>query len=181
MRLSILTIPAAALALSMTFSCGSKKADEASGKDDATRALTAEALDNVEKIYKGAAAYFMAPKVNPEAPDELLPCSFPDSVACTPKPTACVDGKRTAHPPSEPATWDAPSWAALSFEMVDKHYYQYCFTNNGDSATVTAIGDLDCDGVKSKYTMILIPASDSTASECKLQTGSSMTKENPFE
>lgn len=137
---------------------GEKKKKTEAGKmsveeEKARRAKTAEAVDNLDKIYKAATYYFQDPKNDPERPDKRLACYFPDTIPCTPAKDACASPDKKL--PGGPAsTWDA--WAALAFEIKEPHYYQYCFESSGVGATArfkaTAIGDLDCDGVKSTFT-----------------------------
>lgn len=115
------------------------------------RAKTAEAMEGIDKIYKGAASYFMTPRVSSDG--TVLPCEFPKSIACTPTGSPCADGN--TYPAAGPETWSDPTWSALSFAQVDKHRFQYCFESSGTGAdatfTVTAHGDLDCDGVLSTF------------------------------
>ena len=66
--------------------------------------------------------------------------------------TCCSMGEKCA---PNPALWTHPSWTALHFSIDDPHYYSYQYktTDEGKSFTVSAFGDLDCDGVYSTFEM----------------------------
>ena len=51
--------------------------------------------------------------------------------------------------------WAAEPWRTLGVTMLEPHRYQYTFTPgaDGSSFTATAIGDLDCDGDASVFTL----------------------------
>jgi len=115
------------------------------------RAKTTEAIDQMDKIYKGAMMYATEPRVDGTG-TALQPCQFP--------PSAKASGKRCCEYPDgkcpvEPSEWEGPTWSALKFQMLDPHYYRYEFTSEGTGteakATVTAYGDLDCDGIESTF------------------------------
>ncbi len=53
------------------------------------KAKTTEAMDQLDKIYKGAAAYFSTPRFSQLG--EEIPCQFPASVPATPSPKGCAD------------------------------------------------------------------------------------------
>ncbi len=117
------------------------------------RAKTAEAIDNLDKIYKGAAVYFAEPKVAPSG--IMLDCQFPKTVACTPTAPPCKGNGQAGRYAPDKATWNQETWAALQFSINSEHYFQYCFESSGTGAsavfTVTAHADLDCDGELSTF------------------------------
>jgi len=53
--------------------------------------------------------------------------------------------------------WSAPGWKDLEFSIDDPHRYQYAYVPDpgGQSATVRAVGNLDCDGAASTYVLKL--------------------------
>ncbi len=51
---------------------------------------------------------------------------------------------------STPTDWNG--FACLKFSMSEPQSYQYTYTRTGDSFVVTALGDLDGDGVFSEFT-----------------------------
>ena len=72
----------------------------------------------------------------------------------TPSP-GCCDRGGTCSP--DPSLWDAPGWRALQFTIDGdfRYSYEYIPDPSGDAATVRATGDLDCDGVSSRYELRL--------------------------
>jgi hypothetical protein len=75
---------------------------------------------------------------------------LPPGAAPTPRPSCCEQGG-TCSP--DPATWAAPGWTTLGFS-IDNDYrytYEYAPDPSGTSATLRAVGDLDCDGKSSLY------------------------------
>lgn len=89
----------------------------------------------------------------------------------------CEDGPDRScvvvDPPDEPSepweysasAWDTPEWRALKYRRFDDHHYRYSvewrFEGTGEErqcvSTVSAVGDLDGDGVKSEF-QIRFPA-----------------------
>lgn len=155
------------------------------------RAKTAEAIEGIEKIYKGAASYFMTPKADPAAMDEMLPCQFPITVVATPAVGCCnADGNDADNDnrcdAADPDVWDNATWAALSYEQTDAHYFIYSFTSSGEGAAAEfaaiAEGDLDCDGVKSRFTRAGFAGNNAdVAGECSVRGGAALLRENETE
>ncbi len=152
------------------------------------RAKTTEAIDQLDKIYKGAVSYYQMPKASPipGQEDHWLPCQFPKSVKTTPAESCCKadadkDGRCDA---ATHETWDKNSWAALSFEMHDQHYYVYEFVSTGTGAnaifTASAYGDLDCDGVMSTFRRVGFGLGGS-AGDCTVKGSSAFIKEKEAE
>ncbi|HLU64646.1 MAG TPA: type II secretion system protein [Kofleriaceae bacterium] len=96
---------------------------------------------------------------------------FPATVGPSPADTCCGDaddthdGKGKCIPDAD--DWADQSWKDLGFAMDDPHYFRYTFTadNSADpkTFTITAVGDLDCDGTESTYE--LVGTADDTKSE----------------
>jgi hypothetical protein len=63
----------------------------------------------------------------------------------TPTPSCCEQGGSC---PPDAAIWDAPGWEQLGFSIDDpsRFTYEYQPDPSGMSATLRALGDLDCDG-----------------------------------
>jgi|GEM_PF-745006 len=146
------------------------------------RAKTSEAIDMLDKIYKGAAMYASTPMV--DTTGAMIPCQFPKTVACTPAFAPCKarKGEGGKYAP-EAKVWEAPTWKALRFGVSRPHYYQYCFESSGTGAdatfTATAIGDLDCDGVKSTFKRMGVM--DQTGGDCSVRGGAALYKEQELE
>ena len=134
------------------------------------RAKTTEAIDELDKMYKGAAVYYSTPRIN-EAGDRI-DCQFPASQAITPVEGTCCSTNDDRCTPS-PDDWSVPVWSALSFEMKDKHYFVYQFGSEGTRAdaefTASAYADLDCDGVMSTFQRKGFGDPNSGPGECSMQ------------
>jgi hypothetical protein len=77
--------------------------------------------------------------------------AFPPSAPLTPPEVPCgPEGHRF-----DASEWQHPTWQALRFEPRDPHNYSYQYDAMGTAPAlrfvVTAIGDLDCDGVRSTF------------------------------
>lgn len=154
------------------------------------RAKTTEAIDQLDKIYKGAAIYYTAPKINKAG--SKLDCQFPDNQAITPvEGTCCVglggpDNDNDERCDQTTTYWDEDTWSALSFQITDQHYYVYSFNQNGqllDAAqfTANAHGDLDCDGHQSTFQRMGFGDPQATHAECSLQGSAAFYVENETE
>ena len=126
---------------------------------------TAEATANIEKIAKGAIAYFeknhltgqgvnatTRPKQFPgqadspdtKTPNEITAFCLPDNSPKKGVPTEAAFSFNDA------TTKEGKVWAALNFSISDPYQFQYRFQSagvgNGSTFTAGAHGDLDCDG-----------------------------------
>jgi hypothetical protein len=144
---------AAAIAMALVASaCGKGKEAEDRGAGGATPAAAfdeyaakskaTEAKLILNQLYRGAQVSFLeqgrfpGPSAGP----------VPSLDAC------CKQGGKCA--PSS-AQWDAEPWRSLGFSVDDPHYYSYAYEVSADGRTITVMaqGDLDCDGVRSSYSM----------------------------
>lgn len=102
-----------------------------------------EAEINLNRLFKAARMYhtergtFVAGKVGP-----------------TPggAPWACAGGKPQPHDSMNGWTGGA-EWDALDFRMDSAFKYSYAYEGDATGFTVTAQGDLDCDGTPSTFKM----------------------------
>jgi len=152
------------------------------------RAKTTEAVDEIDKIYKGAAVYFMTPKVG--ADGTRLPCQFPASTGPTPAGSCCnakggPDRDGDDRCDVDPNAWNTPTWSALSFQMADQHYFVYTFESSGTGSAakfaVSAYADLDCDGVMSTFQRLGFADPAMTDGDCALQGQAAFYVENETE
>ena len=141
------------------------------------RAKTTEAIDELDKIYKGSAYYYTAPHIS--ANGSKLWCQFPASQGLTPSTTCCgtLDANKDGRCDSNSLAWNTSTWAALSFQMTDEHYFVYSFASNGSTlnqaqATANAHADLDCDSTYSTFQRIIFGDPQAQYAECS-QVGSS--------
>ena len=126
---------------------------------------TAEATANIEKIAKGAIAYFEKNHVirGVGKANSILPKQFPGKAGAallTPANivgTLCVENSAVKVDPNltADAAFTDASWRALNFSMSDPYQFQYEFQSNnkGKDAVFTAAahGDLDCDNTLSTF------------------------------
>jgi hypothetical protein len=143
------------------------------------RALTVEAIDQMDKIYKGAAIYYTTPHIN--ARGEKLPCQFPASQGVTPRQGTCCstggfpgpDANHDDRCDSDPDVWNTDTWSSLNFQMTGEHYFVYSFESSGvmeDAGfTVTANADLDCDGTMSTFQRMGFGDPQASKDECSLR------------
>lgn len=154
------------------------------------RAKTTEAIDELDKIYKGAAIYYTTPKINKAG--SKLPCQVPASQGVTPvQATCCVDWGGPDSDNDERCDqtgtyWDEQTWAALSFQLTDQHYFVYSFNQNGLTLsavifTAQANADLDCDSIQSTFQRIGFGDPNAIRSECSLQGSAAFYVENETE
>ncbi|MCD6499750.1 MAG: type II secretion system protein [Deltaproteobacteria bacterium] len=114
------------------------------------QAKTAEAPENLKKMYDAAATYFESEHTLRNGTP--IDSQFPASQAAMTPATACCNstGGRCSG-----TDWSDPTWQTLKFAIDDPHYFQYQFVSSGSKAgakfTARAQADLDCDGVFSTY------------------------------
>ena len=114
---------------------------------------TAEATANIEKIAKGAIAYFeknhVERGVDGKSKEKQFPLSATEPAAIA---AFCAAGSQKVSPEG---LFTDDSWAALNFSMGDPFQFQYEWISKGagNAATFTAgaHGDLDCDTVTSTF------------------------------
>lgn len=120
---------------------------------------TVEAIDNMDKIVKGAAMYISTPRVDPKT-GEKLPCQYPASQAATPEKSCCKklgqnDANGNDKCDANPKNWESPTWKALLFDIPEEHYFRYEVISSGTGSEakfeLRAYADLDCDGVESTF------------------------------
>jgi len=140
------------------------------------RAKTTEAIDELDKIYKGAVLYYTTPHVSKVG--SKIQCQFPMDQAQTPS-TTCCSSNGLSGPDSNSddrcdvnsTAWNTRTWEALDFQMNDQHYFVYSFDNNGSTLagaqfTAQANADLDCDGTQSTFQRIGWGDPKATYAEC---------------
>ena len=154
------------------------------------RAKTTEAIDELDKMYKGASYYYTAPHVDVNG--SKLPCQFPADQGVTPVQANCcgsngsaVDTDLDERCDSNPDLWSEDTWAALSFQMNDQHYFTYQYDENETLSnarmTGSAYADLDCDGTFSTFQRLGYGDPRATRSECSLRGSAAFYVENETE
>ena len=152
------------------------------------RAKTTEAIDQLDKIYKGAAFYYTAPKVAKTG--SKLPCQFPSDQGVTPGAATCcssgsADVDKDERCDSDPDAWTTVTWAALSFQMNDQHFFCYAYDQEGTLTnaimTASAHADLDCDSTQSTFQRLGYGDPQATRSECAMRGSAAFYVENETE
>lgn len=114
------------------------------------RSKTTEAVDKLAYLFRQSSVYITAERVGRGMGGAVLAVQFPSTQALT--PATVPAGVRTLTPA---ASWDTPTWQALSFAISDPHYYAYAYDSAGTGTsaqfTARAVGDLDGDGVTSTF------------------------------
>jgi type II secretory pathway pseudopilin PulG len=71
------------------------------------------------------------------------------STGATPASSCCNEPDMKCLPSYE--DWDHPIWRQLDFQMTTRHYFRYSYESDGQTFSVKAIGDLDCDDIEITY------------------------------
>ncbi len=115
---------------------------------------TAEATANIEKIAKGAIAYFEKNHVERGVDGASINKQFPAN-ASAPDAVAAFCENASSNKVVPTGQFVADTWNALNFSMGDPFQFQYQFESAGvgNSAEFTAgaHGDLDCDTNESTF------------------------------
>ena len=133
------------------------------GLEHPDKSKTNEVFANLGVLRNGIVAYYAAN------------AKLPPAVAATPSNDCCSQGGQCQPNASD---WNIPGWAALSFKIETPHYYSYelAINDNGASFTLIGVGDLDCDGEQSRFTLYGQVAEDGT-----LQTAGDVISQAKYE
>jgi len=125
-----------------------------------TNAKTAEARTALGRMAKDAQSAFeketMSQNVIALGESELISRSLCVTAALVPLAVADISAGKYQ---SSPAEWNGTGWSCLKFSMSDPQYFQYGYestsdgtaSDEGDTFTAIAHGDLDGDGVTSTF------------------------------
>jgi len=155
------------------------------------RAKTAEAVDMLDKIYKGAADYYSTPRVS-EYEASKLDCQFPADQGISPVEATCCgkhggpDANGDGRCDANPDLWTEPTWSALKFQISEEHYCVYSFDQNdrtGSEAQFTANAhcDLDCDGNFSTFQRYGKGDPRASKGECSIVSAAALFTQNELE
>ncbi len=118
------------------------------------KAKTAEAYQQLEKIYNAARIYYNDQR-SAKRQVQPIPPQFPATVGITPAVSCCVGAQDKCAP--NQSLWTTPTWEQLHFSLDDPHYFRYQLLSSGSGGTaeftVRAHADLDCDGIESTFEM----------------------------
>ncbi|MBN2495721.1 MAG: hypothetical protein JXR96_14100 [Deltaproteobacteria bacterium] len=111
------------------------------------RAKASEVYMYLDKARSGLTA--LQPAVGP---DGSLGSPLPAmETGWIPAEPCCDQPQGHCSAPAE--TWQRPPWDKLRFSVEPPSYFQWRFRSDGQSVTVEARGDMDCDGQYSSYTL----------------------------
>lgn len=138
------------------------------------RAKTTEAIDELDKIYKGAAYYYTAPHI--DSAGTKIFCQFPADQGVTPAGSCCdaysgPDVDKDGRCDSNSLAWNSKTWSALTFQITDQVYFVYGWDGNdavltAAAATASAYADLDCDGTQSTFQRLIFGDKKAQYAEC---------------
>jgi len=157
------------------------------------KAKTSEAVDMLDKIYKGASDYYATPRVE-ENTASKLDCQFPADDGPTPVEQNCCSGgvgggKDTNNDDrcdTDPDQWSTATWSALKFQITEEHYFWYAFdwndkTRTDAQFTADAHADLDCDGTVSTFQRYGKGDPKATSGECSIVSAAALFSQNETE
>ncbi|MDY0000171.1 MAG: hypothetical protein RBU30_02635 [Polyangia bacterium] len=102
------------------------------------KAKAVEAQESIQRLRRSAAELIGEQGRFPVGRTEWVP----KTPCCEQPGRRCSGGS---------AEWDAEPWRRLGFGMADRHYFQYRYQSDGQTLSIEARGDLDCDGQYSSY------------------------------
>jgi hypothetical protein len=115
---------------------GGEDKEKAESRTMAARATEAEI--HLRSLQKALDTYYAEMASFPEGDVPLTP----------PKP--CCQGHEQQCPAGG---FDAEVWQRLHFSIDVPHRFQFSYANDGTAVVVQAVGDLDCDGTATTYTL----------------------------
>jgi hypothetical protein len=127
------------------------------------KSMATEAKVQLNRLGKAAEAYAMEDHLD-QTGKARPPGSVPiGKVGPTPEVGSCCKSGGTCAP--DAAMWNDPLWQDLAFSVEDPSRYAYAYeSTDGKTFTLTAVGDLDCNGKTSRYTV----KGDCNATPCTL-------------
>ena len=124
------------------------------------RSRTAEAAGHLNKMWVGSVSYYETDHFTQStAGSTALPRQFPGplSEAVGNGGPDCCGNTGGRCPANDPA-FAGPVWQALHFSIPDPYSFMPVYRSTGQAGaavfTAQAIGNLDCDGVRSTFTRV---------------------------
>jgi prepilin-type N-terminal cleavage/methylation domain-containing protein len=154
------------------------------------KAKTSEAVDMLDKIYKGASDYYSTPRVTMNTASKL-DCQFPADEVLTPVADTCcasggIDTNNDDRCDAHPDFWSTETWSALKFQITEEHYFRYSFDQNDKTMTdaqftANAHADLDCDANFSTFQRYGKGDPGATKGECSVVSAAALYSSNETE
>ena len=135
------------------------------------RSQESDAIRELARIARSAAIYYVKPK--PGEDGGRMVCQFPRGSIRTIVPASCCDKTVTlggcACDPAK-IEWNRTLWKTLHFQLLGPTAFVYAYEAAGTLGdaryTVSAYGDLDCDGTMSTFRMVGRGDPRSKADDC---------------
>lgn len=144
------------------------------------------AMEMLGRIARRAHVYYVKPRLGEGG--KRMPCQFPQGEVRSTMAKSCCDPKvRGEGNVCDPAKtdWDRLLWKALLMEIKEPQPFVFSYEGSGTFADarykVTAVGDLDCDGVYATYVFEGKGDPKATAEDCVLNTHPTFKAVNPGE
>lgn len=135
------------------------------------RSEESDAIRELARIARAAAIYYVKPR--PDATGARMLCQFPRGSIRTIVAPSCCDKSVSAGGYSCDAAkieWNRTLWKALHFQLLGPTAYVYAYDAAGTLGearyTVSAFGDLDCDGTMSTFRIVGRGDPRSKADDC---------------
>lgn len=119
------------------------------------KSKSSEAGLNLNKIGKNLKTEFQATSSFVTVDGALLPAggAGPGNNCCG----GGGGGSKDKCVANAPAWLDGAGWQELEFSIGEPSQYQYTYVGGATLATAYAVGDLDCDGTSSTWTLSAVP------------------------
>jgi hypothetical protein len=120
----------------------------------ARKSKSIEAKVSLKRLHRSALEAGLEERAEPGSLQTAAPALPEPSAGPTPPLGTCCKGDKGRCAP-DPSLWAGPPWTQLLFSMDDPHYYSYEYKVDpaARTFTVSAYGDLDCDGTYSTFSM----------------------------
>ncbi len=115
------------------------------------RSMSSEAVVKVRQLADGVRAAYETESIG-SIGGEVAARTLPAAAPITPAPGSCCKQPKGQCVPSADQ-WASEAWKAVMFEINDPHYYSYALEVEGDTFVAKAVGDLDCDGTFSTFSV----------------------------
>ena len=132
-----------------------------------------EAIRELAKLARTASVLYVKPRAD-ETGGRMV-CQFPHGeIRMAPAKSCCDPSVNNGHGLCDPAKieWNRTLWNSLRFQLTEPQPYIFAYQGSGTLGqaefTLSAYGDLDCDGHYSTFRFVGHGDAHSSAQECLL-------------
>lgn len=132
-----------------------------------------EAIRQLARLARTASVHYVKPR--PDESGNRMACQFPQGeVRTTPAASCCDPRVSDGHGLCDPGKieWNRTLWNTLRFQMDEAQPYVFAYEAHGTlgeaTFTLSAYGDLDCDGQVSTFRFVGHGDARSSATQCVL-------------